>query len=40
MRSVGFTRPASKLHASVEEAESMGFRVFAAPSLEVVQGDP
>ena len=35
MTVLGFTRPASKLGASVREAESMGFTVLAAPSLEV-----
>ncbi len=40
MKTLGFTRPASKLQASVEEAEAMGFRVFAAPSLDVIPGDP
>lgn len=39
MRTLGFTRPASKLPASVKEAEAMGFRVLAAPSLEIIHGD-
>ena len=40
MKVLGFTRPASKLKASAEEAEALGFKVFAAPSLEVIHGDP
>ena len=40
MRTLGFTRPASKLQSSIEEAEALGFRVLAAPSLEIVHGDP
>jgi len=36
---LGFTRPASKLEESVREAESMGFTVIAAPSLEVRMAD-
>ena len=40
MKVLGFTRPASKLQASVEEAEALGFKVFAAPSLEIIHGDP
>lgn len=39
MITLGFTRPASKLPASVREAEALGFRVLAAPSLEVIHGD-
>ncbi len=39
MKTLGFTRPASKLQASIEEAESLGFKVYAAPSLEVIHGD-
>ena len=39
MKTLGFTRPASKLQASVKEAESLGFKVLAAPSLEVIHGD-
>ncbi len=35
MTVLGFTRPASKLEASIREAEAMGFTVLAAPSLEV-----
>ena len=40
MSTLGFTRPAGKLKASVEEAESLGFKVLAAPSLEIEHGDP
>ncbi len=40
MRTLGFTRPASKLPASVKEAEAMGFRVLASPSLEIIHGGP
>jgi len=39
MSTLGFTRPAGKLKASVEEAESLGFKVLAAPSLEIEHGD-
>ena len=39
MTVLGFTRPASKLGASVKEAESMGFTVIATPSLEVRMAD-
>jgi len=39
MKSLGFTRPASKLRASVEEAEGLGFSVLAAPSLDIIHGD-
>jgi len=39
MITVAFTRPAKRLEESVELAESMGFRVFAAPSLEIMDGD-
>lgn len=39
MKVLGFTRPASKLKTSVEEAEALGFKVFAAPSLDVIHGD-
>jgi uroporphyrinogen-III synthase len=39
MITLGFTRPASKLKASVEEAEGLGFRVLAAPSLDIIHGD-
>ena len=39
MTLLGFTRPSSKLEASVREAEAMGFRVLAAPSLDVEMGD-
>lgn len=40
MTCIGFTRPSIRLKASVEEAESLGFRVLAAPSLEISAGDP
>ena len=40
MRTLGFTRPAAKLPASVREAEELGFRVLAAPSLEIEHGLP
>ena len=39
MTVLGFTRPAGKLAASIEEAESLGFTVLAAPSLEIIHGD-
>ena len=39
MTTLGFTRPVSKLEASVREAESMGFTVLAAPSLEAKMAD-
>ena len=39
MKVLGFTRPASKLQTSVAEAEALGFKVFAAPSLEIIHGD-
>ena len=39
MTVLGFTRPASKLESSIEEAESLGFTVLAAPSLEAVMAD-
>jgi len=39
MKVLGFTRPASKLQASVSEAEALGFKVFAAPSLEIIHSD-
>ena len=39
MITVAFTRPAKRLEESVKLAESMGFRVFAAPSLEIMDGD-
>ncbi|MBE6528752.1 MAG: uroporphyrinogen-III synthase [Thermoplasmata archaeon] len=39
MTVLGFTRPASKLQDSILEAESLGFKVYAAPSLEVIHGD-
>ncbi len=37
---LGFTRPASKLRASIKEAESMGFEVLAAPSMDILHGVP
>ena len=40
MITLGFTRPASKLKSSVEEAEGLGFKVLAAPSLDIIHGDP
>ncbi len=40
MKTLGFTRPASKLQSSIKEAEHLGFRVLAAPSLEIIHGDP
>ncbi len=39
MTVLGFTRPVQRLEASVSEAECMGFRVIAAPSLEIMPGD-
>jgi uroporphyrinogen-III synthase len=40
MRTLGFTRPAGKLPDSVAEAEGLGFKVLAAPSLEIEHGEP
>ncbi|MDR0887782.1 MAG: uroporphyrinogen-III synthase [Candidatus Methanoplasma sp.] len=40
MTLLAFTRPANKLDESVKLAESMGFQVLAAPSLESSPGDP
>lgn len=39
MTVLGFTRPAKRLEASVKEAESRGFTVLAAPSLEILPGE-
>lgn len=39
MRTLVFTRPSRRLEESVRKAESMGFRVLAAPSLDIVHGD-
>ena len=39
MITLAFTRPARRLAESVTMAESMGFRVIAAPSLEILPGD-
>lgn len=40
MTTVAFTRPADRLEESVRLAESMGLKVMAAPSLEIMDGDP
>lgn len=40
MRTLGFTRPAHKIAESVAQAERMGFSVLAAPSLDILPGDP
>ncbi len=40
MTVLGFTRPAAKIEASVKEAESLGFEVMAAPSLEAEMAGP
>ena len=39
MITLAFTRPQRRLQESVEMAERMGFRVLAAPSLDIVHGD-
>jgi len=38
MITIAFTRPERRLYGSIAEAEGMGFRVFAAPSLEIISG--
>ena len=40
MITLAFTRPERRLETSVAMAEDMGFRVLAAPSLEVIPGRP
>ncbi|MDY0293498.1 MAG: uroporphyrinogen-III synthase [Candidatus Methanomethylophilaceae archaeon] len=40
MITLAFTRPRKRLEESVALAEGMGFRVMAAPSLEISEGDP
>ncbi len=39
MITLAFTRPKRRLDDSVEEAERFGFRVIAAPSLDIVHGN-
>ena len=39
MITMAFTRPQRRLDESVREAESFGFKVLAAPSLDIVHGD-
>lgn len=39
MISLGFTRPLERLKESAEEARDMGFKVFAAPSMKIIEGD-
>ena len=39
MTTLAFTRPEERLPSSVALAESMGFKVFAAPSLRIMDGD-
>ncbi|MFA6679789.1 MAG: uroporphyrinogen-III synthase, partial [Candidatus Methanomethylophilaceae archaeon] len=39
MITLAFTRPVRRLAESVTMAENMGFRVLAAPSLEILPGD-
>ncbi len=38
MSLIAFTRPSKRLADSIAFAESMGFEVMAAPSLEIIQG--
>lgn len=39
MTTIGFTRPIKRLKHSVEEAEEMGFKVIAAPSMRIIHGE-
>lgn len=39
MTSIGFTRPSKRLKDSVKMAEDMGFKVYPAPSLEILPGE-
>lgn len=39
MTSLGFTRPVERLKESTNEAKEMGFKVFAAPSMKIIEGD-
>lgn len=39
MTTLAFTRPARRLTESITMAEDMGFRVIAAPSLDILPGD-
>ncbi len=39
MTLLGFTRPANRLDESIVLAESMGFQVLAAPSLDIIPAD-
>lgn len=38
MTTIAFTRPARRLDESVKLAESIGFKVYSAPSLDIVSG--
>lgn len=38
MTTIGFTRPIKRLKESVVEAEGMGFKVIAAPSMRIIHG--
>ena len=38
MITIAFTRPERRLYGSIMQAENMGFKVFAAPSLEIIPG--
>lgn len=39
MKTLAFTRPEERLESSISLAESIGFRVLAAPSLRIMEGD-
>ena len=39
MITMAFTRPKRRLDDSIEEAKGFGFRVIAAPSLDIIHGD-
>ncbi len=39
MTTLVFTRPEERLPSSIELAEKMGFKVLAAPSLRIIEGD-